>query len=97
MKDFFDVWLLASNFDFDGRVLAQAISGTFGRRNTAIDLAPVCFTSAFAQNPVKAVQWNAFVRNGKLDNVPAAFADVVAVVSGYAQPVFEAHRIWAQI
>jgi hypothetical protein len=90
MKDFFDVWLLIGSFDFDGRVLAQAINGTFGRRHTTVDLAPICFTPAFSESPVKAVQWNAFVRNSKLDHVPAAFADVVAVVSGFARPVFEA-------
>ena len=29
MKDFYDVWLLASQFAFDGAVLAKAVAATF--------------------------------------------------------------------
>jgi predicted nucleotidyltransferase component of viral defense system len=90
MKDFFDVWLLARSYDFDGRVLAQAVTGTFGRRHTPIDIAPVCFAASFAASPTKAAQWNAFVRNSKLTDVPGNFADVVAVVAGFAVPVLVA-------
>ena len=90
MKDFFDVWLMARSFDFDGRVLTQAVTGTFGRRHTPVEVSPACFAATFTQNPVKATQWTAFVRNSKLADVPTGFADVVAVVAGFARPVLEA-------
>jgi hypothetical protein len=90
MKDFFDVWLLAGGYDFDGRVLAQAITSTFGRRHTQVEVAPVCLTAGFTESPTKAAQWSAFVQNSKLANVPSRFADVVAVVAAFAVPVLDA-------
>ena len=36
MKDFYDLWVLAEQFEFDGRILQQAIINTFQRRNTAL-------------------------------------------------------------
>ena len=44
MKDFYDLWLLARHFDFDGALVAKAITATFAHRETAIDVAPIAFT-----------------------------------------------------
>lgn len=90
MKDFFDVWLLARNYELEGAVLTRAITGTFRRRQTPVEATPVCFSNTFAHNPAKAAQWKAFVRNARLSNVPAEFAEVVAIVAGLAGPVLRA-------
>jgi len=90
MKDFFDVWLLARSFDFDGAVLARAVAGTFERRHTPAETTPVCLSSTFANGLAKAAQWTAFVRNARLTVVPGGFAEVVAAVAGFAGPVLEA-------
>lgn len=90
MKDFFDVWLLARSYDFDGAVLVRAIAGTFERRQTPVDAAPVCFSDTLAKSLTKAAQWTAFVRNARLTGVPTGFADVVATVAGFTGPVLEA-------
>jgi hypothetical protein len=34
MKDFYDIWLLASHFNFDGAMLARAIGEAFRQRRT---------------------------------------------------------------
>ncbi len=49
MKDFYDVWLLARQFAFDGALLAKAIAATFANRETAIDVAPIAFTPKFTE------------------------------------------------
>lgn len=36
LKDFFDLWLLSRQFEFDGRILATAVTQTFSHRKTAI-------------------------------------------------------------
>ena len=36
MKDFFDVWFLSREFEFEGHSLIAAIRGTFERRHTPI-------------------------------------------------------------
>jgi hypothetical protein len=48
MKDFYDIRLLASQFDFDGPTLLTAIGKTFGNRNVGMPLSVVAFTDAFA-------------------------------------------------
>jgi predicted nucleotidyltransferase component of viral defense system len=39
MKDYYDVWVLARAFDFNGDSLPRAIAATFARRNTSIPIA----------------------------------------------------------
>ncbi len=87
MKDFFDVWALSRNYGFDGSLLASAIVETFRRRNTAIPVAPIAFTDAFAEHPDKATQWRAFRRKGRLDAAPQDFLEVVGAVRFFLGPM----------
>jgi hypothetical protein len=65
MKDFYDVWLLAKQFAFDGEVLAKAIAATFENRKTAIDVAPIAFTPDFTEQASTLTQWTAFQRSSR--------------------------------
>jgi len=87
MKDFFDVWLLAQNFDFEGGALADAINNTFAQRGSRIPGDPVCFSREFAADTSKTAQWSAFLRNGRLDHAPAQFAQAVESVRQFLQPL----------
>jgi len=71
MKDFFDLWLLASRFDFDGSDLARAIEKTFENRGTPLELDPVALTPVFTAAENTQKQWAAFVRRSQLDSAPA--------------------------
>ncbi len=91
MKDFYDVWLLASQFAFDGLLLARAIAATFAHRETMIDDAPIAFTSEFTEQASTVAQWNAF-RN-KLPNTeacPATLAEVVSFLAEFLLPITRA-------
>lgn len=67
LKDFYDLWHLASHFDFEGTLLSQAMSATFQRRGTAIPpLPPPALTEAFYGDADKHRQWNAFLGKGVL-------------------------------
>jgi len=87
MKDFFDIWLLATHFAFDGSSLFSAVQATFTQRQTAIETEPLCFTERFARDPAKAAQWTAFARRGLLTGAPSAFIEVVERVREFLQPV----------
>jgi hypothetical protein len=66
MKDFYDLWILARDFQFDGQVLAHALEATFRRQKTAIPAAdPLPLTAEFAES--KAGQWRAFLRKNGLE------------------------------
>jgi hypothetical protein len=90
MKDFYDVWLLATHFDFDGSILAQAIHETFRWRQTILPQTPVAFTDAFAQDGEKQAQWLAFVRRHSLEETPATLHDIIQVIVAFLQPVIRA-------
>jgi predicted nucleotidyltransferase component of viral defense system len=63
MKDFYDLAVLARDFDFDCSLLTQAIRATFERRKTELpEGVPVALTTAFADDPTKKTQWSGFIR-----------------------------------
>lgn len=47
LKDFYDIWLLSRDFEFDGRTLSDAIRRTSEKRGTRIPLLPVGLTRVF--------------------------------------------------
>lgn len=66
MKDYYDVWMLTGAFDLDPERMRLAIAATFSRRNTVIPTqVPDGLSDAFADDPAKQRQWNAFVRDLK--------------------------------
>ena len=93
MKDFFDVWLLATRGGFQGQVLGRAIQATFRQRGTAIPLAPTAFSDAFAGDPERQVQWEAFLRRYRLSKeagVPTTLGEAIRLIAAFLGPVLEA-------
>jgi predicted nucleotidyltransferase component of viral defense system len=87
MKDFYDVWTLARQFEFDGTLLRSAIRATFERRQTPIPTAPpLALTADFASDQSKATQWKAFLKKGKLVETPPPFTDVVRLLQDFLMP-----------
>lgn len=88
MKDYFDLWILARHTAFDGDILRQAVQATFDRRKTALNgQAPLGLTDAFAQDPQKQTQWQAFLRKNRLEAL--ALNDVIAALATFMLPVIE--------
>ncbi|MAT73439.1 MAG: hypothetical protein CMJ58_28480 [Planctomycetaceae bacterium] len=91
MKDFFDVWSLAREFEFAGPALAEAIAATFQRRRTSIpDALPIALSDGFALDSQKNTQWHAFLRKGNLAEAP--LPQVVALVRQFLMAPLEALR-----
>jgi hypothetical protein len=88
MKDFYDIWLVSKLFDFDGKILCQAISNTFKRRNTRLpEKEPFAFTSEFYEDQQKKQQWKAFVKKTKPEDATDDFGVIVAKISEFLTPV----------
>jgi predicted nucleotidyltransferase component of viral defense system len=67
MKDFYDIYTLASAMDFEGATLCEAIRQTFLRRQTPIPAeAPLALTKSFFKDKDKVAQWKAFTKKAKL-------------------------------
>ena len=88
MKDFYDIWLLSRQFDFDGARLAEAIRLTLERRGTALPTEIEAFTEAFID--AKQIQWTTFWKRLQQDHVPVSFKEVTTAVDGFLAPVVAA-------
>jgi len=88
MKDFYDIYSLCTSFDFDGRVLYEAILQTITRRGTHTPKEPTVFDKSFATNKDKAIQWGAFKRRTSVgENLN--FTDVVCMIKVFLKPIYE--------
>ncbi len=87
MKDFYDVWSLATRFAFDGPVLARAVCETFHQRQTALQAMPVALTFAFTDDPDKQAQWGAFVRRHPFEKEPPTLDTAIQLITMLLQPV----------
>jgi nucleotidyltransferase AbiEii toxin of type IV toxin-antitoxin system len=87
LKDFFDLWVLSRQFEFDGRILSMAVTQTFQNRQTAINPRPVALTATFANDPIKQTQWKGFLRKSRLDMAPPQLADVVDAIGRFLLPL----------
>ena len=87
IRDFFDIWLLLRQFDFDGPLLARAIRETFAHRGTAVNPDPVALTAEFAMDTGKMSQWAGFLRKSRIDFAPATLREVVDEIAAFLDPV----------
>ncbi len=85
LKDFHDIWFLARRQAFDGEVLTSAIRETFKRRGTDLpNETPEALLPVFFENSQKQVQWNAFLRQIRSEQLP--FQDVTTVLVKFLMP-----------
>ena len=90
MKDFYDIWSLATRFEFDGAILAQAVRETFRSRQTTLLQTPVALSDSFANDRERQAQWTAFIRRIQTENVPVSFSGAVQEIKAFLQPVIQA-------
>ncbi|MDB6082079.1 MAG: hypothetical protein JWO53_1351 [Chlamydiia bacterium] len=62
MKDFYDIWLLIQQFDFDQQELRTIICQVLKNRGTSTEVLPTAFLESFYSDPTKKDKWNAFLR-----------------------------------
>ncbi len=102
MKDFYDLWILARQFDFQGPLLCKAIRATFEKRRTPVPAdVPTALSPEFSRDRSKQVQWRAFVNKSKLDTGGIGLHEVVIVLCDFLMPPTRAvaaetllERVW---
>ena len=79
LKDYFDLWFLATYAMIDEAISRQAIQATFaGRRTEFPTVPPLGLSDAFAASPIKQPQWRASLSKSKL--VAPGLAEALAVL-----------------
>jgi hypothetical protein len=91
MKDFYDLFMIARLFEFQGAVLVKAINETFLRRNTTIpESMPTGLSDEFALNREKANQWKAFLKRTDLEISTPDLEQVVQDLRTFLMPLIDA-------
>ena len=86
MKDFYDLWMIAQTFTFEGDNLANAIQQTFERRRTPLpEQIPVGLSDRFALE--REAQWRAFLARDRLATASDSLVQVVNDLRIFLQPV----------
>lgn len=87
MKDFYDIYRLSQEFNFDGKVLSKAIELTFARRKTTVpNEPPLAFTREFSDDSIKQSQWDAFLRKNSLESI--IFTEAIERIKEFIEPMF---------
>lgn len=87
MKDFYDIWRLSRQFEFDDAVLSEAIMQTFENRGT--DLMPFNELEAdLLENKTLEKQWTAFLAKSGVPG-PESFQEVLDQIAAFLGPLFE--------
>ena len=93
MKDFYDVWLLARKFDFEGTNLSEAIRKTFKRRKTSLpEKIPLFSEDIYDQNSDRQTLWNSFLKKTNTKNAPETLNETALSIENFlAAPIIATH------
>ena len=90
MKDFYDIWRMSRQFDFEGPILCEAIRNTFNNRSTSI-ISFEEITAELKNTDSIEKQWQAFLNKSRLE-APSSFADVLLSIGEFLVPMFSAAK-----
>lgn len=85
MKDFYDVYKLLTDNEFDNDTLEEAIKATFENRGTSYTENHALFTADFATNTLRKRSWKVFLNKIKRDK-DLEFEEVIRLISEKLMP-----------
>ena len=88
MKDFYDIYYLALNFDYEGIKLQTAIFETLQNRGTPYEKDSFNRIVELVHHKEMQVKWRFFLK--KLDGGNLEFTRVIDVIQAFLEPVFNA-------
>ena len=68
MKDYYDIYYLASKFDFDGEMLVKAMSTTFENRKHSFTIEQFNQIMSYDTDNAMKKKWNAFCKKIQIEN-----------------------------
>ncbi len=96
VRDYYDIWALARDFEFDGDVLRSAIDATFSRRAVETPAAsPVGLSDSYVADAQRF--WPAFLKRSVPTESGATLSKVVAGIRVFLEPVLSGQakgQVW---
>lgn len=87
MKDYYDLYYLSLQFNFDGSLLRTALVRTFANRERSYQRNDFRKVIAFDCNEDMQKKWDAFINRLKLP--PIHFDEVIAGIAAFLEPVWD--------
>ena len=88
MKDYYDIYYLASKFDFDGVRLTEALKKTFENRGHSFTIAQFEQVMTFDNDDAMQKKWKAFIR--KIDTKTDDYSTVLKTIKEFLTKPFTA-------
>jgi len=84
MKDFYDLWLMTRQFNFEGKTLGAAIKATFENRKTSFPTEKPLFAAGiYAEDSVQSTMWKAFLKKEQIKTAPDSLAEVARAIEDF--------------
>lgn len=83
MKDYYDIYYVANKFDFDGKVLTEALRKTFANREHSFTLEQFEQVMDFDNDETMQKKWKAFVR--KIDSKTDDYSTVLKTIKTFLE------------
>ena len=81
MKDFYDLWLMTRQFDFNGANRAEALKRTFTHRKAALpEKPPLLAEEIYDEKSDRQTLWRAFLRKNQIKRAPEKLKDTALVI-----------------
>jgi len=88
MKDYYDIYYIANKFNFDGKVLTEALKKTFANREHIFTVEQFEQVIGFADDDAMQKKWKAFVR--KIDAKTDDYSTVLNTIKAFLAEPFTA-------
>ena len=84
MKDFYDIWLMMRQFDFNGSKLAEALKRTFEHRKTSLPKdSPFFAEEIFDEKSDRQTLWKAFLKKGDIKHAPEKLSTIAREIEEF--------------
>ena len=88
MKDYYDLYYIANKFDFEGRVLTEALRKTFSNREHSFSPEQFKQVMSFADDSAMQKKWKAFIR--KINTKTDDYSTVLKIIKTFLTKPFTA-------
>jgi hypothetical protein len=84
MKDFYDIWLIMRNFEFEGAILVEAIQNTFNHRKTDIPKnKPLFDDEIYDEKSDRQTLWSAFLKKEDIQHAPDTLSVIAKKIENF--------------
>jgi len=95
LKDFYDIWLMSQEQNYEATILFETINRTFERRGNKLEESNFLFAEAFVMNEKMSLRWEQFKAKNPLGN-PSSFEGIMIEIRAFLEPllVYQTKGVW---